>query len=35
LDWKPDNGQSQQGIGQELKEQWDINPPQNCAGCHR
>jgi hypothetical protein len=35
LDWKPGNGESQQQIGLELREQWDINPPQHCAGCHR
>jgi len=35
LDWKPDSGPSQEQIGLELKKQWDINPPQNCAGCHR
>jgi hypothetical protein len=35
LDWKPSNGESQQQIGTELQKQWNINPPQNCAGCHR
>jgi menaquinone reductase, multiheme cytochrome c subunit len=35
LDWKPDSGPSQEQIGLELKKQWDISPPQNCAGCHR
>jgi hypothetical protein len=35
LDWKPGNQQSQQQIGLELKEKWNIDPPQNCAGCHR
>ena len=35
LDWKPSDQRSQQQIGLELKEKWNINPPQNCAGCHR
>ena len=35
LDWKPDAGQSQIQIGSQLKDQWNISPPQNCAGCHR
>jgi hypothetical protein len=35
LDWKPGSQQSQQQIGLELKEKWNIDPPQNCAGCHR
>jgi len=35
LDWKPGAGQSQQQVGLALKEQWNINPPQQCAGCHR
>jgi hypothetical protein len=35
LDWKPGNRQSQQQIGLELKEKWNIDPPQNCSGCHR
>ena len=35
LDWKPGNGESQEQTGLELKQQWNINPPQTCAGCHR
>jgi hypothetical protein len=35
LDWKPGKGESQQHLGEQLKEQWNINPPQTCAGCHR
>jgi hypothetical protein len=35
LDWKPGNQESQQQIGLELKEKWNIDPPQNCSGCHR
>ncbi len=35
LDWKPDGGQTQRELGTQLKAAWNINPPQNCAGCHR
>ncbi len=35
LDWKPGGGKSQEQIGTQLKQQWNIAPPQNCAGCHR
>jgi hypothetical protein len=36
LDWKPqDEGTTQQEIGEKLVKEWNINPPQNCAGCHR
>jgi hypothetical protein len=35
LDWKPGNGESQEQIGLNLQQQWNINPPQTCQGCHR
>jgi hypothetical protein len=35
LDWKPEGGKSQVQIGTQLQQQWNIAPPQNCAGCHR
>ena len=35
LDWKPEGGKSQEQIGTQLQQQWNIAPPQNCAGCHR
>jgi hypothetical protein len=35
LDWKPPAGQNQEDIGIALKKAWDVNPPENCAGCHR
>lgn len=36
LDWKPeDMGTTQSEIGLRLKEEWAINPPVGCAGCHR
>jgi Cytochrome c7 and related cytochrome c len=35
LDWKPGSAESQQQIGLQLKQQWNINPPQTCEGCHR
>jgi len=39
--WFPDfpgcvaGGKSQEQIGTQLQQQWNIAPPQNCAGCHR
>jgi hypothetical protein len=35
LDWTPPAGETQQQIGLELKSAWNVNPPTNCAGCHR
>lgn len=35
LDWKPAAGQTQQQIGLKLKQDWKVNPPANCAACHR
>jgi len=35
LDWKPEEGKTQLEIGRKLKKEWDVNPPVNCAGCHR
>lgn len=35
LNWKPPEGQSQREIGQKIKEDWKIQPPTDCAGCHR
>ncbi len=35
LDWEPGEGESQKEIGLRLKEQWQVDPPTNCAGCHR
>jgi hypothetical protein len=35
LDWKPNGNETQVQLGLQLKQQWNINPPQNCAGCHR
>jgi len=35
LSWKPPVGQIQRDIGLELKKEWNVNPPENCAGCHR
>ena len=35
LDWTPPAGQNQKDIGLALKKQWNVNPPENCAGCHR
>ena len=35
LDWEPDGGETQRQIGMRLKEEWEVNPPVNCRGCHR
>jgi len=35
LDWTPPAGTTQREIGLELKKKWNVNPPENCAGCHR
>ncbi len=35
LDWEPAVGTSQTEIGMRLKEEWNVNPPVNCQGCHR
>jgi len=36
LNWEPaDAGLKQVSLGKQLEEQWHINPPETCAGCHR
>jgi len=35
LDWQPKFGESQLEVGTRLQEQWNINPPETCQGCHR
>lgn len=35
LDWTPPAGQTQEEIGLRLKDAWNVNPPVNCAACHR
>jgi formate-dependent nitrite reductase cytochrome c552 subunit len=35
LNWTPPDGTTQAQIGRKLVHDWKINPPQNCAGCHR
>ncbi len=35
LNWQPPAGTTQRNIGLELKDKWNVNPPENCAGCHR
>ncbi len=35
LDWTPPPGTSQPELGQKLVKDWKINPPKDCAGCHR
>lgn len=38
LEWKPagaDPLKAQNELGAKLVKEWNIHPPQNCAGCHR
>ncbi len=35
LDWKPADGTDQEEVGRALKAKWAIQPPVDCAGCHR
>jgi hypothetical protein len=35
LDWKPPQGTTQASIGRKLVHDWKIDPPKDCAGCHR
>ncbi|MFV0415903.1 MAG: cytochrome c3 family protein [Chthoniobacterales bacterium] len=36
MKWKPvEGGPTQREIGMKFKEEWDINPPTTCGGCHR
>jgi len=35
LNWKPPANTRQAELGKKLVHDWKINPPQNCAGCHR
>jgi len=35
LDWTPPEGETQLEIGSKLKEEWQVQPPETCGGCHR
>ena len=35
LDWTPPKDKTHAQIGAELVKDWKINPPKDCAGCHR
>ncbi|HUB68195.1 MAG TPA: cytochrome c3 family protein [Candidatus Methylacidiphilales bacterium] len=35
LDWQPPAGTTQAELGRKLVHDWKIDPPTNCAGCHR
>ena len=35
LTWKPPTGKTQAEVGADLVKAWKINPPTDCAGCHR
>jgi len=33
--WKPTGQETQREIGMKFKEEWEVNPPVTCGGCHR
>jgi len=35
MKWKPAAGETQQDIGMKFKQEWEVNPPVTCGGCHR
>jgi len=35
MDWKPESAQAQLDLGRKFKEEWNVNPPVTCGGCHR
>ncbi len=35
LDWKAESSKAQREMGQRFVKDWNINPPESCAGCHR
>lgn len=35
MDWRPETRQAQLDLGRQFKEQWNVNPPVSCGGCHR
>ena len=35
LNWKAESHEAQIEMGKKLVEEWNINPPLNCSGCHR
>jgi hypothetical protein len=35
LNWTPPKGMTQAQLGTKLVKDWKINPPTDCAGCHR
>jgi formate-dependent nitrite reductase cytochrome c552 subunit len=35
MNWKAGSANEQREIGMRFKDQWDVNPPVTCGGCHR
>jgi len=35
LEWKVPTGMTQAELGKKLVRDWKIDPPTDCAGCHR
>ena len=35
MNWHPASPEAQHELGTKFKEEWKVNPPVNCGGCHR
>ena len=35
MNWKPASMDAQLAMGRQFKQEWDVNPPVTCGGCHR
>jgi formate-dependent nitrite reductase cytochrome c552 subunit len=35
MNWKAASSDEQRRLGMRFKEEWDVNPPVTCGGCHR
>ncbi len=35
LDWSAETPAAQREMGMQFVKEWNVNPPVNCAGCHR
>ena len=35
MNWKAESPEQQREMGLKFKEEWDVNPPVSCGGCHR
>jgi hypothetical protein len=35
MNWHPASASAQRELGTKLKNDWKVNPPVSCGGCHR